>query len=367
MKKKLVIAQVLPAMQNGGVERGCVEIANYLAKCGHHSMVISAGGKMLEQLASEVEHVELAVGKKSLTAWFLLKKLKNLFIDKKIDIIHARSRLPAWLAYLAIKRIKTNKPQFITTIHGLYSVKKYSAIMARGDRVIAVSKTALNYVKNNYTKDLKVEPRLIYRGINPDEFPAKHEADLMWMQKFYRQHHQLVGHKMVLMAGRLSALKGAKDLLTWLQSTDNDAKLVFTADPEHNLYAAKLFHFFKQHQVQHRIVWIGLQTCMADLYAIADVVVSASKKPESFGRTVLEALAVGTPVVAYNHGGVAEILAELYPQGAVSFGNTQQLSDKINRALNSEQQPMFKVPDKFLLKNMLQQTEQLYRECCHAE
>ncbi|HFC29906.1 MAG TPA: glycosyltransferase, partial [Oceanospirillales bacterium] len=117
----------------------------------------------------------------------------------------------------------------------------------------------------------------------------------------------------------------------------------------------------------HRIVWIGLQTCMADLYAIADVLVSTSKKPESFGRTVLEALAVGTPVVAYNHGGVAEILAELYPQGAVSFGNTQQLSDKINRVLNSEQQPMPKVPDKFLLENMLQQTEQLYRECCHAE
>lgn len=365
MTKPLVVIQLLPALEKGGVERGTVEMANYLAAQGHTSIVISAGGRMQADLSKEVEHINLNIGKKSLMSLLLIKKLRQIFIQKKANIVHARSRLPAWLAYKTIAKIKTNKPKFITTVHGLYSVKRYSSIMARGDAVIAVSQTALDYINHNYAPYLKAQPQLIYRGINPVEFPYGYEPDVLWLQKFYETHHQLVGHQFVLMAGRLTALKGAKDLLTWLQSHDNDAKLVFTADPEHDFYAAKLFHFFKEHGVEQRIVWIKPNNEMKQLYAIADVVVSASRRPESFGRTVLESLAIGTPVVAYNHGGVGEILNKIFPQGLVELNNTQTLSDQINATLNNK--PIVENNQPFQLENMCQQTLKLYEKINNAD
>lgn len=232
--------------------------------------------------------------------------------------------------------------------------------MARGDRVIAVSKTAADYIKTHYSKYLKSEPRIIYRGIDPEKFTYGHEPDILWLQHFYEKHHQLVGHKMVLLPGRLTSLKGAKDLLPWLESQDNDAKLVFTANPENDMYAARLYHWFKDKGVEHRIIWIGLQKSMADLYALADVVVSTSTRPESFGRTVVESLAVGTPVIGYNHGGVGESLNEIFPQGKVSLGDVQGLSNKINQAL--ENPPTIENKQPYLLNDMLQQTIELYYE-----
>ncbi|MCF6317943.1 MAG: glycosyltransferase [Proteobacteria bacterium] len=233
-------------------------------------------------------------------------------------------------------------------------------IMARGDRVIAVSQTAADYIKTHYCKYLKEEPKIIYRGIDPDKFPFGHEPDASWLQDLNTKHHRLVGHKIVLLPGRLTSLKGAKDLLCWLRSQDNSAKLVLTAKPENDRYAARLDHWFKEKGVHQRIEWIGLQSSMVDLYALSDIVVSPSIRPESFGRTVVESLAVGTPVVGYNHGGVGEILNELFPQGKVDLGNSQQLSDKINQGLNNK--PTIKNTQPYLLSKMLEQTIALYQE-----
>ena len=360
MHRPMVVVQLLPALDNGGVERGTVEVANYLAACGHRSIVISAGGRMLAQLSEQVEHIKLEIGKKSLLTLFLIKKLKRLFIDKKVDIVHARSRLPAWLSYKAIAKMTENKPQFITTIHGLYSVKRYSSIMARGDKVIAVSNTAANYVVENYGQYLQAKPQIINRGVNPQEFPFNYQPDVMWLQAWYQKHHQLVGYQVVLLPGRLTSLKGVKELVIWLKNCKNDAKLVLTADPENDIYAARLNYWFNEIGAIDRVVWVGLQSAMAELYAIADVVVSPSVRPESFGRTVIESLAVGTPVVGYNHGGVGEILENIFPDGKVQLGNKQQLSDKINKVL--EHKP--KVDDKrvYLLDKMLSQTMKLYQK-----
>ena len=360
MDRKLVVVQILPALNSGGVERGTIEVANYLVSQGHTAIVISAGGAMQQKLVSGVEHIKLNVGKKSLLSLLLIKKLQNLFVTKKVDIVHARSRLPAWLAYWALKKIKQNKPQFVTTIHGLYSVKKYSSIMARGNRVIAVSQTAADYVAKHYSQYLKSPACIIYRGININEFPYKLEPDFMWLQTWYQKHNQLVGHKMVLLAGRLTDLKGVKDLLLWLQSTDNDAKLVLTANPEKDIYATRLYNWFKQNNVEQRVLWVGWQSAIANLYALADVVVSPSTRAESFGRTVAESLAVGTPVVAYDHGGVGEILSHVFPHGKVEIGNQQQLANKINQFIKQCPSVINKQP--FLLSSMLSQTITLYED-----
>ena len=361
MRHSLIVIQMLPALNNGGVERGTVEMANYLVEQGHTSIVISAaGGAMLKKLSKKVEHINLNIGKKSFVTLLLIKKLQKIFIEKKADIIHARSRLPAWLAFKAIAKIKTNKPKFITTVHGLYSVKKYSSIMARGDKVITVSQTATNYIKNNYSKHLKSEPCLINRGIDIKEFPYNHEPEVAWLKAFYEKNTHLKGCKLVLLPGRLTALKGVKELIVWLKNQDNGAKLVLTADPDNDTYAAKLSHWFEQQGVENKIVWVGLQTNMAELYALVDVVVNTSIRPESFGRTVAESLAIGTPVVAYNHGGAGEILNRIFPQGQVAVYDQQHLSDTINNMLYSAHRISNKQP--FILSEMLQNTLGLYQE-----
>jgi len=363
MIQSLVIIQILPALNNGGVERGTVEMANFLAQQGHTSIVISASGLMRNKLSNKVEHINLDIGKKSLFTLFKTNILKNIFIEKKADIVHARSRLPAWLAIKAIAKIKSKKPKFVTTVHGLYSVKKYSSIMARGDKVIAVSQTSADYVTQNYGHYLKSKPCVIYRGIDTDEFSYGHQPDPLWLKKLYEKHNQLVNKKIVLLPGRLTSLKGIKDLLIWLKSINNEAKLVLTADPNNDFYAERLNQWFIEQKIEDKVVWIGIQSKMADIYAIADVVVNTSKRAESFGRTVAESLAVGTPVVAYNHGGVSEILTQIFPQGKVTLNNQQELSDTINKVLSDK--PVIENKQPFLLSNMLEDTLSLYQELSH--
>ncbi len=356
----MVVVQILPELNNGGVERGTVEVANYLAEQGVCSIVISAGGRMLYQLHKEVEHFTLSVGKKSLTSLLLIRKLRQFFIQKKVDIVHARSRLPAWLAYQAIARIKNRKPRFVTTVHGLYSVKKYSSIMARADRVITVSQTAHDYIKNNYSSHLHQEPVTIYRGVDPKAFPYALTPEDDWLQQFYQKYPILENSKIVLLPGRLTEIKGVRELELWLKQVPAQSKLVLTADPSKDKYAQRLELWFREIGVNESVVWIGLQSSMPPLYAVADVVLNVSIRPESFGRTVVESLSIGTPVVGYDHGGVGEILNAIFPSGKVRLGDQGQLSRSINEVLKNV--PQVENKQVFLLENMLQQTLALYRE-----
>ncbi|MFK8013752.1 MAG: glycosyltransferase [Marinicellaceae bacterium] len=356
----MIIIQILPALNNGGVERGTVDLANFLARQGHVSIVISAAGAMLDKLSDNVKHINLNIGKKSLLTLLKINQLKSIFIETKVDIVHARSRLPAWLAYKAISKIKSNKPKFVTTVHGLYSIKKYSSIMARGDRVISVSKTANDYIVKNYNRYLKVKPTLIYRGVDIKEFSFGYKPDHSWIQSIYQQHTRLQGHKLVLLPGRLSAIKGVKQLSIWLHKSTHNAKLILTAHPSNDSYTQRLNDWFREQKIEQKIIWIGVQSNMASLYALVDLVINVSTRPESFGRTVAESLATGTPVVAYNHGGVGEILDQVFPQGKVTLNDQQQLSDTIDLMLST--QPKVKNIQPFQLTDMLDKTLNLYKK-----
>ena len=155
LNKKISVLQVLPDLNSGGVERGTLEVSKYLANMGYRSMVMSNGGSMVEQLEREKgEHYKLGVGKKNFLVILTVFKLINFIKKNKIDVIHARSRLPAWVCYIALKGIKKNiRPIFITTVHGPYSVNFYSSIMTKGDKVIVISEMIRQYVLNNYKID----------------------------------------------------------------------------------------------------------------------------------------------------------------------------------------------------------------------
>ena len=207
--QRLTVMQVLPALHSGGVERGTLEVAGALVQAGHRSVVVSAGGRLVESLlAGGSEHIYLPVGRKSLRALLEVRRLRRMLREEQVDIVHARSRLPAWIVWLAWRGLPAaQRPRFVTTVHGLYSVNRYSAVMTRGERIIAVSDTARRYILDNYPD---VDPQrvvTIHRGVDRAEFPRDYHPDTAWLDTWYAEYPLLRKRKVLTLPGRLTRLK----------------------------------------------------------------------------------------------------------------------------------------------------------------
>ncbi|HBK45326.1 MAG TPA: glycosyl transferase, partial [Xanthomonadaceae bacterium] len=176
---RLTVVQLLPALQSGGVERSTLEIAAALVRAGHRAVVVSAGGRLVQPLLeSGAEHVTLDIGRKSLLTLRHVLSLRRLFAALGADIVHARSRLPAWLGWYALQGMPAaRRPRFVTTVHGLNSPSRYSAVMTRGERVVCVSQTVRDYVLRHYPRTDAGKLRTIPRGIDPAQFPRRPRHD----------------------------------------------------------------------------------------------------------------------------------------------------------------------------------------------
>ncbi len=342
--RRLTVLQILPALESGGVERGTLEVAAALVAAGHRSLVVSAGGRLVEALiAAGSEHITLPVGRKSLATLLQVRPLRRLLREQGVDILHARSRLPAWVAWLAWRGLPAaGRPRFITTVHGLYSVNRYSAIMTRGERVIAVSDTVRNYILDNYPAVDPLRIVTIYRGVDRAEFPYGYRPDAGWLDAWYGQYPLLKGRRVLTLPGRLTRLKGHEDFIGLIaalvaQGHDVHGLIVGHLDPARSSYIEELKKYIADRELADRITLTGLRRDIRDIYAVSDIVLSLSNKPESFGRTVLEPLCMGVPVVGYDHGGVGEILTTLYPQGKVSRGDTDGLLERTAQLLATPQ------------------------------
>lgn len=315
--------QLLPALDSGGVERSTLEIAQALTAGGDRAIVVSAGGRLLPALRSAgAEHVEIAIGRKSLLTLRHVWTLRRLIRRLRPDIVHARSRLPAWLGWRALRGLPAQqRPRFVTTVHGLNSVGRYSAIMSRGERVIAVSDTVRRHLLAHYAVDA-ARITVIPRGIDPALWPHGYRAADEWRARFYAEFPQLAGRRLLLMPGRGTRLKGhaeAIELLAALVAQGIDAGLCLMGAQEagRERYLDELRAQAARLGVGDRLAVTPPRSDVREVMSIADLVLQLSGKPESFGRTVIEALALGRPVLGWHHGGVGELLAELFPAGAV--------------------------------------------------
>ena len=324
MPRRLTVVQLLPALEAGGVERSTLEIAEALVAAGHRALVVSAGGRLVPQLlAAGGEHVALDIGRK--VPWTLrhVPALRRLFAAEAVDIVHARSRLPAWLGWWALRGM-ARAPRFVTTMHGLNSPSRYSAIMARGERVICVSRTVRDYLLQHYPDTPAERLRVIPRGIDPAAFPRVPWPDHAARARVASLHPQLDGDgPLLLLPGRGTRLKGHADalaLLAALRADGLDARLWLPGarTDGRERYLGELEANARTHGVADAVAFTPPTADIAQAYAASDLVLQLSRKPEAFGRTVLEALAVGRPVVGWAHGGVGELLAEWSPRGAVA-------------------------------------------------
>lgn len=362
------VLQILPELNSGGVERGTIQIADALVRGGHKALVVSNGGRMVPLLERYgVRHIALAVHQKSFISLLKIAPLRRLLREERPDIVHARSRVPAWLAWFALRGLPPNeRPRFVTSVHGFYSVNAYSAIMTRGERIIAVSESIREYILKNYRKTLPEVIRVIQRGVAKEEFPRDFKPPPEWLAQWTKEQPQLLNKRILLLPARLTRWKGQEDFLALV------ASLKAAGEPVHGLmagearknkdcYVTELRELAAKLGVADNVTFLGHRSDLREVMAVSDVVLSLSRDPEAFGRVTLEAAALGRPVVGYSHGGVKEQLSALFPPGLVTLGDQKGLADVIRRLLQSPEIPR-EISQPFTCEAMCRATLDTYKE-----
>lgn len=370
--RRLTVLQVLPALESGGTERGVLEVAKALVAAGNRSLVISAGGRMVAELTGQgSEHFTRRLGTKSPLTSCHIPWLRRFLQEQNVDVVDMHSRMPAWIAFAAWKSLpRSRRPALISTVHGLHSVSYYSSIMCRGEHVVAVSDSVAEYIRRYYPFVPGDRLHVIHRGIDGAEFPRGFQASEDWKVAFYDRFPQTADKQLLTLIGRITRLKGHEDFLKLLARLRDrrimvHGLIVGDADPRKAAYLSEIKSLAAALNLNNHVTFTGLRPDVQEIYAISSIVLSLASTPESFGRTVAEALSIGTPVVGYNHGGVAEILAAQFPSGTVETSNLDALENKVAEILALRPRPT-PGSNAFEKCSMLRRTLDLYESACRS-
>ena len=376
MQEKPNILQVIPTLNISGAEQGCFDVANYLTKNGFTSNVVTSYGYRIEQLKKNGSIVnKIPVHSKNpVTIIFNIFRILKIVKKNDINIIHARSRAPAWSCYFVAKiaRIK-----FITTFHGTYNfnnkIKKfYNSIMLRSDYVIAISEFIYNEIKTKYAYSKK-NISVISRGIDIKYLdPSK--IDYKKVNNFLKDLNLQNNSIKLVLPGRVSGWKGHKiaiEAMTYLRDKSSKEFVLLLVGPTDNLKLKNnLLRKINELKLENVVKFIGPSKEMDLVYSTADIVLSCSTDPEAFGRIPVEAQAMGKVIVASNHGGHRETIINglsgfLYPPL-----NPIELANSIIKAISNEiyldEQYKIKrrqiILDNFTDLNMCQKTLEVYNK-----
>lgn len=338
IKQHPVIMQIIPELGAGGAEQGCIDIAAEIVKADARAIVVSNGGYRLPELERiGALHIDLPVDSKNpFTMWQNIKRLRKIIKKHDVDIVHVRSRAPAWSAWRACM----NTPAYyMSTCHAPYNIgneikRKYNSAITKGEIVIAISEYVAQYLRDNY----EIEPeriRLIHRGIPMEKFhPALVTAERMI--KLANQWRIPDSANIVMLPGRITRWKGHHvliDAMAKLKCDDLFCVLI-GSDQGRTDYRAELENAIKKHNLGTRIRIIDQCDDMPSAYMLASVVVSASTDPEGFGRIPVEAQAMGRPIIATNHGGAKETVIDGSTGWLIPHSNPDALAQAIENALN---------------------------------
>jgi glycosyltransferase involved in cell wall biosynthesis len=329
---QLNVLQVLPSLESGGVERGTVEITQAITREGGRAFVASAGGRMTPQIErAGGRHFTLPLMTKDpLSIWLNSFPLARLVRQNDVRLVHARSRAPAWSARFAARRLGV---PFVTTWHGVYSEnvpgkRWYNSVMASGDLVIAISGYVAARLAALGVPEAKI--RLIPRGVDTALFDPQAVSGER-VHKLAQAWRLPEGAPVVMLPGRLTRWKGGEVLLRALTALRRqDAVAVFVGDGG---FGGTLESIAASLGLTGRVRLGGQCDDMPAALMLADVVVCPSLEPEPFGRTVIEAQAMGRPVIAANHGGAAETIQDGDTGWRVAPGDAQALAEVIDFAL----------------------------------
>ena len=344
MTTKLNVLQVIPKLGYGGAETGCYDIAHFLPENDCGSFLATSGGELLKFVKKDkVKLIRLPVHSKN-PLLIILNTLVLIFfiIFYKINIIHARSRAPAWSCYLAslvTRRI------FVTTFHGTYNFKSkikkfYNSIMLRAKLTIAGSNFIFGHINENYSEYLSKEKKLrvIFRGINIDYYNSQNISVLK--QEKLKQEWGLDSNKfIILLPGRLTYWKGQEKFIESLNilvedyNITNFQAIILGSDQGRKVYSKKLSNLVQRYSLNKKIKFIQHCNEMPLAYSLADVVVSASIEPEAFGRVSVEAQSMGKPIIASNIGGSKETIINKKTGFLYNHEDPRELAKSLNAVI----------------------------------
>lgn len=357
------ILQLLPELNEGGVERGVVELNREFVRRGVDSLVMSKGGRLAPQIEQDGgRHIRYDVCSKNLLTFVpRVYGLRRLLRQYKPDIVHVRSRLPAWLLWYANRTLRL---PFVTTVHGMNSISAYSRIMTSGERVICVSEVIEAYIRQHYPVDQR-RIRVIQRGVDMDLFNPE-TTDRQFIKDF-RQRHGLNGRFVVTSVGRITWLKDYETFITAIACCrqnipDITGLIVGGVRADKQAYLAGLRQLARDQGVEDCVIFTGSQSRMPEIYQLSDVVVNASLKMGNVGRTVVEALAMNTPVLATTFEGLENLVVN-HRNGFII--NNQDPDGLCSRLQQLHAAPVgdtrSSIPREFMLDTMVEDTLAVYR------
>lgn len=352
------ILQVLPSLGVGGVETGTIDLARYLTTNGHKAIVVSGGGRLVRELdAIGVRHYSLPVGKKSIPSVIrMVKALREIIRKEDIDIVHARSRIPALIAYFASKA--TNRV-FITTAHGYYKKHILSSVMTWGRYVIVASNIMAKYMVRDFGVPYE-RIRMIPRGVDLERF------------KFRGIKEKKTGEFVIGMISRITTLKGHADFIRAISIVSRQIpqlKVVIAGEAPKDKYREDLELLTRGLGLSKTIEFLGAREDVPAIMAGLDVLVSATITPEAFGRVIIEAQAIGVPVVSTEVGGIVDIVEDEKTGLLCSPQNPRDMAEKILRLYKDNElsagivkEARGRVESNFNLEKMMSRTLAVYDE-----
>ena len=345
MSSKINVLQVIPKLGYGGAETGCFDLAHFLNENNCKSYLVTSGGPLLKYInRKKVKVIRLPVQSKN-PFLILLNSIVLILIIffLNINIVHARSRAPAWSCLFATK---ITRRKFVTTFHGTYNFKSslkkwYNSVMVRSDLIIAGSNFIFSHIKENYSTYLNKEKKflVIFRGINTEYFNPKKikDSDKTLLRKKWKIDND---KKVILLPGRLTGWKGQEMFIESIRNLkENSSDLNFIAvilgsDQGRKIFKKKLIRLVEQFRLNNEVLFIEHLELMPIAYEISDVVVSTSVEPEAFGRVSVEAQAMEKPILASNIGGSNETIINEKTGFLFEAGNSKNLSEKLGEILN---------------------------------
>ena len=351
MATKINVLQVIPRLGYGGAETGCYDIAHYLAEQNFGSYIATSGGDLLKFVKkNKVKVFKFPVHSKNPLIIILNTiMLTCLILFKKIKIVHARSRAPAWSCYFACLITNTI---FVTTFHGTYNYKSklkkfYNSIMLRSKLTIAGSNFIFGHINDNYSEYLNKHKKLrvIFRGINVDYFNSKN-ISILKQEKLKREWSIDSNKFIILMPGRLTYWKGQEKFIEALNILMEDYNftnfhaILLGSDQGRKVYSKKLFSLVERYSLSKKISFINHCGEMPLAYSLADVVVSASIEPEAFGRIAVESQSMGKPIIASNIGGSKETVLNKKTGFLYKHDDPRELAKSLNTVIQLNQEEL---------------------------
>ncbi len=351
MTTKINVLQVIPKLGYGGAETGCYDIAHYLAEQNCGSFIATSGGELLKFIKkNRVKVFKLPVHSKNPLMIFLNTfMITFLILFKKINIVHARSRAPAWSCYFACLITNTI---FVTTFHGTYNYKSklkkfYNSIMLRSKLTIAGSNFIFGHINDNYSEFLNKDKKLrvIFRGINIDYFNPKN-ISILKQEKLKKEWSLDPNKFIILMPGRLTYWKGQEKFIEALNILIEDYNftnfhaILLGSDQGRKVYSKKLFSLVERYSLSKKISFINHCREMPLAYSLADVVVSASIEPEAFGRVAVESQSMGKPIIASNIGGSKETVLNKKTGYLYKYDDPRELAKSLNTVIQLSQEEL---------------------------